>query len=65
MWCRRSVYDSSAGNEKKNILTLLPLPALPARFDWYKHTVGITAQNQAKFWFYKRFASPWLVSGYR
>ncbi|GAB5030706.1 storage protein [Nannochloropsis oceanica] len=35
------------------------------QFDWYKHTVGITAQNQAKFWFYKRFASPWLVSGYR
>lgn len=31
------------------------------RFQWYKHTVGITAQQQAKLWFYKRFAAPWLV----
>ncbi len=35
------------------------------RFDWYKYVVAVTAQNQAKFWYYKRFASPWLISNHR
>ena len=31
------------------------------RFNWYKKVVAVTAQRQAKLWFYKRFATPWHV----
>lgn len=31
------------------------------RFDWYQRVVSVTALRQAKFWYYKRFASPWAV----
>jgi hypothetical protein len=31
------------------------------RFPWYREVVGISVQRQAKFWYYKRFATPWLV----
>jgi len=35
------------------------------KFDWYKLSIGVTAQHQAKFWYYKRFGAPWMVKGYR
>lgn len=40
-------FDDSAGEWNK--------------FEWYKRVVSITAQRQAKFWYYKRFAAPWAV----
>lgn len=35
------------------------------RFDWYARVVSVTALGQAKMWYYKRFATPWLAKGYR
>jgi hypothetical protein len=35
------------------------------RFDWWPRVVGVSARTQAKMWYYKRFALPWVVKGYR
>lgn len=31
------------------------------KFEWYRQSVSITALDQAKMWYFKRFASPWAV----